>query len=138
MIESLGYGAEAVGNGIEAVEACSRQTYEAILMDCQMPADGRLQGHGLHPPARGPEPPHADHRLTASVTAEDRQRCLSAGMDDYLSKPVPRKRWPARCASGSRPRARRRRWRPLPRRRRSRPAIPALLEAHAARAPWPK
>ena len=37
MIESLGYGAEAVGNGLEAVEACSRHTYEAILMDCQMP-----------------------------------------------------------------------------------------------------
>ena len=37
MIESLGYGAEAVGNGVEAVEACDRQAYDAILMDCQMP-----------------------------------------------------------------------------------------------------
>jgi two-component system sensor histidine kinase/response regulator len=90
MIESLGYGAEAVGNGIEAVEACARQTYDAILMDCQMPQmDGfkatafirQREGLSHHTPIIA---------LTASVTAEDRQRCLSAGMDDYLSKPVPR------------------------------------------------
>jgi PAS domain S-box-containing protein len=90
MIESLGYGAEAVGNGIEAVEACARQTFDAILMDCQMPQmDGfkatafirQREGLARHTPIIA---------LTASVTAEDRQRCLSAGMDDYLSKPVPR------------------------------------------------
>ena len=90
MIESLGYAAEAVGNGLEAVEACSRQTYDAILMDCQMPhMDGfkatafirEREGLAHHTPIVA---------LTASVTAEDRQRCLSAGMDDYLSKPVPR------------------------------------------------
>jgi signal transduction histidine kinase/DNA-binding NarL/FixJ family response regulator len=90
MIESLGYAAEAVGNGLEAVEACSRQTYDAILMDCQMPhMDGfkatafirEREGLAHHTPIVA---------LTASVTAEDRQRCLAAGMDDYLSKPVPR------------------------------------------------
>ncbi|HEV7499075.1 MAG TPA: PAS domain S-box protein, partial [Vicinamibacteria bacterium] len=90
MIESLGYAAEAVGNGLEAVEACSRQSYDAILMDCQMPhMDGfkatafirEREGLSRHTPIVA---------LTASVTAEDRQRCLAAGMDDYLSKPVPR------------------------------------------------
>ena len=75
MIESLGYGAEAVGNGLEAVEACSRQTYEAILMDCQMPQMTasatafirQREGLATARPSSSP-----------SVTAEDRRRCLRA------------------------------------------------------------
>jgi len=90
MIESLGYAATAVGNGLEAVEACSRHAYDAILMDIQMP-----QMDGFKATAFIRQREGLSHRtpiiaLTASVTAEDRQRCLAAGMDDYLSKPVPR------------------------------------------------
>ena len=59
MIESLGYGAEAVGNGVEAVEACDAPDLRRDPDGLPDAADGRLQGHRLHPPARGPHPPHA-------------------------------------------------------------------------------
>jgi len=90
MIESLGYAAEAVGNGLEAVEACSRQTYDAILMDIQMPQMDGFKATAFIREREGLTRHTPIIALTASVTAEDRQRCLSAGMDDYLSKPVPR------------------------------------------------
>jgi len=90
MIESLGYAAEAVGNGLEAVEACSGQVYDAILMDCQMPQMDGFKATAFIREREGLTHHTPIIALTASVTAEDRQRCLSAGMDDYLSKPVPR------------------------------------------------
>jgi PAS domain S-box-containing protein len=90
MIESLGYSAEAVGNGLEAVEACSGQNYDAILMDCQMPQMDGFKATAFIREREGLSRRTPIIALTASVTAEDRQRCLSAGMDDYLSKPVPR------------------------------------------------
>jgi len=90
MIESLGYAAEAVGNGLEAVEACSGQVYDAVLMDCQMPQMDGFKATAFIREREGLTRHTPIIALTASVTAEDRQRCLSAGMDDYLSKPVPR------------------------------------------------
>ncbi len=90
MIESLGYTAEAVGNGLEAVEGCARQVYDAILMDIQMPQMDGFKATAFIREREGLTRHTPIIALTASVTAEDRQRCLSAGMDDYLSKPVPR------------------------------------------------
>jgi CheY-like chemotaxis protein len=84
----LGYQADVAGNGLEVLEACSRQTYDVVLMDLHMPEmDGveaaRLLRH------RFPE----DHMpaivaVTADAMQGDRERCLQSGMDFYISKPL--------------------------------------------------
>ncbi|MBB6403200.1 PAS domain S-box protein [Arthrobacter sp. AZCC_0090] len=88
MVTKLGYQAEVAANGAEAVSAIAAHSYAAVLMDCHMPVmDGfeatrsiRAQGNRS---ARLPI-----IAMTAGAQDEDRERCLSAGMDDYLSKPV--------------------------------------------------
>ena len=93
MLERLGYRVDVVGNGAEAVEAVTRQAYAAVLMDCQMPEmDGyeatrviREREQLEHVPAGQRLPIVA---LTANALATDRDRCLAAGMDEYLAKPL--------------------------------------------------
>jgi signal transduction histidine kinase/DNA-binding response OmpR family regulator len=89
MLESLGCEIVAVGNGREAIEAIKDARYDAILMDCQMPI---LDGLTATQEIRRHEPGSSKHRtpivaLTANAMEGDRDRCLAAGMDDFLSKP---------------------------------------------------
>jgi CheY-like chemotaxis protein/HPt (histidine-containing phosphotransfer) domain-containing protein len=85
-LKKLGYEAEAVPNGAEAVEAVKGGGYDLVLMDCAMPVmDGYEATHHIRQSSHAQIPIVA---LTASAMASDRERCLSEGMNDYLAKPV--------------------------------------------------
>ena len=88
MLRHLGYRADLAADGAEAVEAVRRVPYDVVLMDLQMPdVDGieaTKQIIAEHPPGRRPR----IIALTANAFDEDREQCLRAGMDDYMSKPL--------------------------------------------------
>ncbi|MFO0720774.1 MAG: response regulator [Nitrospira sp.] len=88
MLEKLGYRVDVASNGQEAVAAHERMRYPLIFMDCQMPEiDGfeatalirKMEGKSAHTPIVA---------MTANAMQGDRERCLEAGMDDYVAKPV--------------------------------------------------
>ena len=86
MLQHLGYQADSVNDGIEALKAFERQTYDVVLMDVQMPGlDGLEVTRRIRSTVRNQ--PHII-ALTAHALAGDRERCLAAGMNDYLTKPL--------------------------------------------------
>ncbi len=88
MLKLLGYRSDTVSNGADALEAAARETYSTILMDCQMPImDGFTTTRRLRSRFAG-DPRIPIVAITATATTEDQERCLAAGMDDYLPKPI--------------------------------------------------
>ena len=88
MLSRMGYRADVAGNGIEAVTAVTRQSYDLILMDVQMPEmDGIDATRTIRQRAAEAGTPWIVG-TTASATREDREKSLSAGMNDYLVKPI--------------------------------------------------
>ncbi len=89
-LKKLGHGADAVANGIEVLQALKNIPYDVVLMDCQMPEMDGYEASRLLRERQKTQAGAPCHiiALTANALAGDRQRCLDAGMDDYISKPV--------------------------------------------------
>jgi len=101
MLKKLGYCADIVSNGLEVIEALQRQTYDVVLMDVQMPRMDGLEATrqirlmeqssinlGLVQDLAPLIIPVRIIAITAGAMIEDREKCIAAGMDDYLSKPI--------------------------------------------------
>jgi len=90
ILGKLGLKADAVANGLEALTALETISYDLVLMDCQMP---EMDGYEATRQIRNPHSAVLDHEvfiiaMTANAMQGDRDKCLAAGMNDYMTKPV--------------------------------------------------
>jgi PAS domain S-box-containing protein len=87
LLERLGYAARIANNGVEAIAAIEEGSFDVVLMDVQMPELDGLEATRAIRTRWGDAGPRIV-AMTANALAEDRQLCLAAGMDDYVSKPI--------------------------------------------------
>ncbi len=88
LLQQMGYRADLASNGIEAVESVQRQTYDVVLMDVQMPEmDGLEASRQICAKLAARRRPRIV-AMTANAMQGDREMCIEAGMDDYLTKPI--------------------------------------------------
>jgi len=88
LLERIGYRADVAANGLEVIRALERQTYDVVLMDVQMPEmDGLEATRAIRARWSADEAPRIV-AMTANAMRDDREECLAAGMDDFVSKPV--------------------------------------------------
>ncbi len=105
VLENLGYAFTVANNGVEAVDAFRSGSYEAVLMDCQMPEMDGYEATAVIRQIEGSEGHIPIIAMTAAAMEGDREHCIAAGMDDFITKPVRLevvstvlKRWVARPA----------------------------------------
>jgi CheY-like chemotaxis protein len=88
LLQQMGYRADLASNGIEAIESVQRQAYDVVLMDVQMPEmDGLEASRRICATMQPGERPRIV-AMTANAMQGDREMCMDAGMDDYLTKPI--------------------------------------------------
>jgi two-component system sensor histidine kinase/response regulator len=98
ILQKEGHSVVIAGDGVAALKALSEQAIDVILMDVQMPEmDGLEAAQAIRRRERGGRGHIPIVAMTAHAMAGDRERCLNAGMDDYITKPIRAGSWRRSC-----------------------------------------